>query len=196
MAMLLGIIGPLAKVNEILLTLGRWLGATALGLMVIIVLAQVWFRYVIGNALAWPDEASRFFMLWLASLMAPTAFRSGGFVAIEMFAMLLPKKTQAVLQLFLLAVTMFVLILAFRIGWAEVTGIGGKFALSSIKVPTSLDFSTWMKVPRAWMMMSFHVCVTLLMMVNIELVLRSLATLLGADDRLPPIKDTEFKGAE
>jgi TRAP-type C4-dicarboxylate transport system permease small subunit len=196
MGLLLGIIRPLAKLNESLLTLGRWLGATALALMVVIVIAQVWFRYVIGNALAWPDEASRFFMLWLASLMAPTAYRSGGFVAIEMFALLLPKRVQAILQLVLLAVTMFVLILAFRIGWAEVTGIGGKFALSSIKVPTSFDFSTWMKVPRSWMMMSFHVCVTLLMMVSVELVLRSVATFLGADDKLPSIRDTQFKGAE
>jgi len=33
--------------------------------MVIVILLQVFFRYVLNNALPWPDELARFLMLWM-----------------------------------------------------------------------------------------------------------------------------------
>ena len=51
------------------------------GALVLAILVQVVFRYGFNNALPWPDEAARFCMLWMTGLMAPTAFRRGGFVA-------------------------------------------------------------------------------------------------------------------
>ncbi|MFN3576683.1 MAG: TRAP transporter small permease, partial [Tabrizicola sp.] len=83
MTALLAICNGLALLNGALLALGRWIGAVCLGLMVVAILMQVVFRYVLNNALPWPEEASRFLMLWSTALMAPTAFRRGGFVAID-----------------------------------------------------------------------------------------------------------------
>ena len=51
--------------------------------MVIVILVQVFFRYVLNNALPWPDEVARFLMLWMTGLIAPSAYRWGGFVSIE-----------------------------------------------------------------------------------------------------------------
>ena len=62
------------------LAAGRHIAWVALALMVSVILAQVFFRYVLNNALAWPDEAARFLMLWMTALIAPTALRVGGFV--------------------------------------------------------------------------------------------------------------------
>ena len=103
MGALIGAARFLAVINASLLTLGRWLGATCIGLMVVFILAQVFFRYVLGNALAWPEEASRFLMLWSAGLMIGTAFRRGGLVAIDMLAILLPRMLRHFLTLALLA---------------------------------------------------------------------------------------------
>lgn len=196
MALLIQAARYLGAVNAFLLALGRGIGATCLGLMVVIILTQVFFRYIIGNALAWPDEASRFLMLWLTGLMAPTAFRRGGFVSIDMFSALLPRAAAAALSILLLAMTMILLVFAVQIGWAEVSGFGGRFDTSSLKLPTSLDFSTWMKVPRRWMMMSFHVGVSLLLMVNIELLLRAIAGAFGRGNELPEIRGEVSMGAE
>ena len=69
--------------NTILLQLGRQLATVAIGLMVIIILIQVFFRYGLNSALPWPDEAARFLMLWMTGLIAPSAYRWGGFVSIE-----------------------------------------------------------------------------------------------------------------
>ncbi|MBA5764849.1 TRAP transporter small permease subunit, partial [Vibrio sp. 404] len=87
-------------------------------------------------------------------LMAPTAFRRGGFVAIDMVVRLLPVRLGALLSLFLLFVMLLVLVIAAQIGWSEVTGFGGRFATASLYLPTNLSFTEWFRVPRSWMMAS------------------------------------------
>ncbi|MGV8939250.1 MAG: TRAP transporter small permease [Allorhizobium sp.] len=196
MILLLNFVSILGRVNAALLAAGRWLGAVCVGLMVVIILIQVVFRYGLGNALPWSEEAARFLMLWMAGLMAPTAFRRGGFVAIDMVVVLLPRLLAGLLSVLLLVLSAIVLWNAMRIGWAEANGLGGRFAMSAIAVPTSLDLSSWMKVPRGWMMSSLAVGVTLMFAVNIELILRSVVSLFGAETRLTPIPYTQTLGAE
>ncbi|CAD0186235.1 TRAP-type C4-dicarboxylate transport system, small permease component [Ruegeria sp. THAF57] len=188
-------LAPIAFVNETVLRFGRAVGIVAIALMVIAILIQVFFRYVLGNALPWPDEAARFCMLWMTGLMAPTAFRRGGFVAIDMVPMMLPRVLGQLLTLFLLIVSLAVLLVAVNIGWSEVTGFGGKFATAALYIPTSFGFDEWYRVPRSWMMASLLVGVILLIAVNIELILRAIVTLMGGGDLLPEIADAPV-GAE
>jgi TRAP-type C4-dicarboxylate transport system permease small subunit len=177
----------LGALNAGLLKIGRAIGVVAVAAMVVAILVQVFFRYVLNNALPWPDEAARFCMLWMTGLMAPTAFRAGGFVAIDMISALLPKIVAGLLALALLLLSALVLYVGLQIGWKEVTGIGGRFATASLYVPTSVDFSTWMRVPRSWMMLSLLIGIALLLLVNIELILRAIVRLVGRGDALPPI---------
>ena len=193
---LLAVLAPLSFVNHHVLRVGRGIGAFAVALMVLAILIQVFFRYVLNNALPWPDEAARFCMLWMMGLMAPSAFRQGGFVAIDMLIMMMPKTLAACVNLFLLLISLVVLIVAVKIGWKEVTGFGGRFDTASLYLPTSLDFSSYFRIPRAWMMASLFVGVTLLTSVNIELILRTIVKLFGAGDRLAPIGVADPGGAE
>lgn len=195
MGLLLGLTNGLGTVNSALLALGRWLGAACLGLMVVVILTQVFFRYVIGHALPWPEEASRFLMLWSTGLMAPTAFRRGGFVAIDMVIRLLPRLVATVLSVFLMAVTILVLWVALGIGWSEVTGIGGRFEMDALRVPASFDLSVWVKVPKAAMMASLVVGVFLLLLVAIELALRNLCFLIRGPHGLAKIPETVTLGS-
>lgn len=196
MTALLAICNGLGVTNAALLALGRWIGAVCLGLMVVVILAQVFFRYVVQNALPWPEEASRFLMMWSTGLMAPTAFRRGGFVAIDMVIRLLPRMVATALSVFLLTVTILVLWVALGIGWSEVTGIGGRFETDSLRVPVSLDLSVWIKVPKAWMMASMLVGVALLLLVAVELALRNLYALIRGPAGLREIPGTVILGAE
>jgi TRAP-type transport system small permease protein len=192
---LLAICNGLGLINGALLALGRWIGAVCLGLMVVVILTQVFFRYVVNNALPWPEEASRFLMLWSTGLMAPTAFRRGGFVAIDMIVRMLPRLVATGLSIFLMAVTILVLWISLGIGWSEVTGLGGRFETDSLRVPVSLDLSVWMKVPKSWMMASLLVGVALLMLVAIELALRNLYALVRGPDGLRDIPDAVMLGS-
>ena len=195
MTALLAICNGLGLINGAFLALGRWVGAVCLGLMVVVILAQVFFRYVLNNALPWPEEASRFLMMWSTALMAPTAFRRGGFVAIDMVIRLLPRLVATGLSVFLMAVTILVLWIALGIGWSEVTGLGGRFETDSLRVPVSLDLGVWMKVPKSWMMASLLVGVALLLLVAVELTLRNLYALIWGPEPLRAIAGTITLGS-
>jgi TRAP-type transport system small permease protein len=196
MQVLIALSKAFALVNASALTLGRWLGALCILLMVIIILTQVFFRYVIGLGLPWPEEASRFLMLWAAGLMIGTAYRRGGFVAIDLLVAILPRLLQHLLTLVLFSLALIILWKAWQIGLREVTGLAGRFGTDSLNVPTSWDLSTWRKVPKSWQMMSMLVGIGALIMVTLELILREVIALLGRAGDLPPITDQIVLGSE
>ena len=193
MGMLLAVLAPISVVNAFVLKIGRGVGIAAIAVMVVAILIQVVARYVFNNALPWPDEAARFCMLWMTGLMAPTAFRRGGFVALDMISGFMSSRVSAVLSLILLLISGLILLVAVQIGWNEVTGFGGRFATASLYLPT---FDGWFRIPRSWMMLSLLVGVFLLLSVNIELILRSIVQMLGGKDRLPIIDMGDMAGAE
>lgn len=191
MGVLKALLLPLQLWNDTVLKVGRWIAVVAIALMVIAILIQVFYRYVLNNALPWPDEAARFAMLWMTGLIAPTALRRGGFVAIDMVVEALPERLGAILSLFLLLLSALVLGFGVVIGWGEVTGFGGTFNTAALYVPTSFDFSEWYRVPRWWMFLSLFVGVVLMFIVNLELILRALITILGGAEDLKPIPPGE-----
>ena len=99
MVLLEASIRALSWVNGHLLRIGYGIGIAAIAMMVAVTLVQVFFRYVLNNALPWPDEAARFGMLWMTGLMAPIAFRRGGFVAIDILIFALPRAAAAILNI-------------------------------------------------------------------------------------------------
>lgn len=216
----------LGRINAALLGAGLVAGALCVAAMVAAILVQVVFRYLLGNALAWSEELARFLMLWMTGLMAPWAWRRGGFVGIEMLVALLPRRAAAAAWLALLALVMALLLGAYRIGTGELCGFVARSGLDALWVPdTGVRFDLrivcgigsladlpafigawslappdpagWFKMPRWWMMLSFHVGTCLLILVTAELMLRSLVTVLGGGARLRPIgPGTAAAGAE
>lgn len=193
MGALLTVLKPLGAVNSLLLKIGRGIGILAVAFMVAAIMIQVVARYLFNNALPWPDEAARFCMLWMTGLMAPTAFRQGSFVALDMISGVLPRRGAAILSLILLLISFLILVVAVQIGYKEVTGFGGKFATASLYLPT---FDGWFRIPRSWMMLSLFVGVILLLSVNVELILRNIVTLMGGGDDLPEIDLPDTQGAD
>lgn len=189
MALLNGLLLPFQLFNDVVLRIGRAIAVIAIALMVLAILIQVFFRYALNNALPWPDEAARFAMLWMTGLIAPMAYRRGGFVAIDMALRALPERLAAMLSLALLFIAGGVLAMAIYIGWGEINGFLSRAKTASLYYLT-LDLG-WAKVPLRWMMMSFFVGVVLLFIVNVELILRALITLLGGGDTLKDLAPPE-----
>ncbi|WP_298293472.1 TRAP transporter small permease subunit [uncultured Litoreibacter sp.] len=196
MAPILGAARLLALINGALLAVGRQVSVVLIGLMVFAILLQVFFRYVLNNALPWPDEAARFMMLWMTGLVAPTAYRRGGFVAIDMLVLMLPRVVASLLNMFLLIIALLVLVTAVKIGWGEVTGFGGRFKTAALWLPTNVSFTEWFRVPRSWMMASLLVGVTLMTSVTVEMILRQIAVMMGREDDLPIIPEAATLGAD
>lgn len=223
MGALVGLSTALGRVNAALLAAGRWVGCVCMAAMVVAILMQVFWRYVLGNALPWPEEVARFLMLWATGVMAPTAYRQGGFVGIDMLVRLMPAVVAAGLAILLLGVALAILVKAYGIGAAELCGFVARSPLDAFNVPdlgvrfdqqavckapglsaipaflgawSLAEPAGWFKVPRWWMMLSFHICVVLLLLVTVELILRALVRLAGAGDRLPVIEGAAAGGAE
>ena len=189
MSLLIFIMQVLCKFNNFILRICRNLGVLAVVLMVVAILIQVFFRYILNNALPWPDEAARFCMLCMTGLMAPTAFRRGGFVAIDFINQFIPSIINVILSMVLLLLSLLVLITSVQIGYAEVTGFGGRFATASLYIPVSIDLQNWYRIPRSWMMMSLLIGCVLLILVNLELIGRNIIFKLGKGNLLPKIHD-------
>ena len=192
MAALLGILTPLQFVNDHVLRLGRAVAIVAIALMVVCILLQVFMRYVLNNALPWPEEAARFLMLWMTGLIAPSAYRRGGFVAIDMLTLMLPRSLAALLSLALLVLSGMVLVIGLQLGLKHVTS-GWLFASSSLRLPLEWIGMKGFKIKLAWMYLSLYTGLILLLMVNVELILRALITLLGQGGKLRPMMDAELR---
>ena len=197
MGVLLVLLKPLQVLLDFVLAIGKAISIAAIGLMVLAILVQVFFRYVLGNALTWPDEAARFCMLWMTGFMAPIAYRRGGFVAIDMVLVALPRAIGGIVTIILLLVAGAVLATAVQIGYGEITGFGSRFATAALYFPILSEGAlTWERLPRFYMFLSLFVGVVLLLAVNIELIIRAVVTVLGGEDQLRPVSDAQVIEAE
>ena len=105
---------PLSRFNDVVEQVGKYAGLTLIGVMTLVILYQVFMRYVLNNPPTWSEEMSRFMMVWMTFLVAPIAYRRGMNVAIETLSRFLVGRLQAALQLVLNA-----LILYFMIEYAQ-----------------------------------------------------------------------------
>lgn len=189
------VIRPLELLITYVLRLGRWLATVAIGIMVLVILLQVFFRYVLNNALPWPDEAARFLMLWMTGLMAPSAYRWGGFVAIDMFREMIGHKAGLILNIILLVISLAVLVVALQLGLKHINS-GWLFASSSLRVPLQLVGGDPVKVKLAYMYMSLYVGFVAMTAVNIEMILKSLHMLIDGSVDYGDVPDRKVLSAE
>tara|TARA_Y100000590_G_scaffold247824_1_gene278454 strand:- start:80 stop:676 length:597 start_codon:yes stop_codon:yes gene_type:complete len=180
----------LQNINTFILRIGRQLAWMAILLMVIVIIIQVFFRYVLNNALPWPDEAARFLMLWMTGLIAPSAYRWGGFVSIDMLQRFLPKILSNILVFLILIISLTVLLIGFEMGLRHIDA-GWIFSSSSIKLPYSLFGGKTEAMKLAWMYMSLPVGIFLLISVNIELILRTILSTFNSQLSFTLDKDKE-----
>ena len=180
----------LQNINTFILRIGRQLAWMAILLMVIVIIIQVFFRYVLNNALPWPDEVARFLMLWMTGLIAPSAYRWGGFVSIDMFERFLPKILSNILVFLILIISLTVLLIGFEMGLRHIDA-GWIFSSSSIKIPYSLLGGKTEAMKLAWMYMSLPVGIFLLILVNIELILKTILSTFNSQINFPLDKDKE-----
>lgn len=196
--MLLTLLWPLERLNSGLLAVGRVIAVIALAVMVCLILGQIFWRYVLNDAPNWTEEAARFGMLWLTGLMAPLAYRQGGFVAIDMLERALPRLLSRLLTLTLLAMSFWVLLIAWDKGLNNhVDSLSGRGCSSSLRWPFGIEIGKCKaKFANQYQYAALWVGVNLLILVNAELILRQIIKLLGGADRLKPLNAEEMAGAD
>jgi TRAP-type C4-dicarboxylate transport system permease small subunit len=71
--------------SDLIDRVARVVVAILMAAMCVVVLLGVFFRYVLGDALTWTEEAGRYLMIWMGFLATGLALREGGHVAVDTF---------------------------------------------------------------------------------------------------------------
>ena len=183
------VFGLLATVNSFVLKVGRWFGFGALLLMVVAILLQIFFRYVLNNALPWPEEAARALMIWMLALVAPSAYRHAGFVAIEMVPDMLSTNLRNVLLLAILLLSSLTLIFMFGHAWDQYTAplLFDSSGLNRLLQDSGINqlLGTDLKFRTAYVFLAMVVLMVILLSVSAELILRQIGRLIFGDDAFP-----------
>ena len=180
----------LGALNASLLRVGRVAGWLMLLAMVVVTLVEVFYRYTLSNSQPWTIEMSVALMLWMTALVAPTAYRRAGFVAIDLVPDLLAPRLRALLMLVILALSTAVLVVMLERAW---TRFANPFqstspALNRVLQDSGLNavLGTAIEVKLSWIYLSMVVGLALLLAVNVELVMRQVARLLGTEEAEAP----------
>jgi TRAP-type transport system small permease protein len=116
-------VGPRASawpVERLLVRANEAVVVAMAAVMVVLVVVNVFCRYVLNFSLVWAEEVSQYLMVWVAFLGAGLALRQGRHVAVEMLQELLPVGGRRGLRWLLLLA-----MLAFLVATAV---LGGMFA--------------------------------------------------------------------
>jgi len=79
--------------KRILFAAGRFelvVANLSLALLVVVLAAQIFFRYVLHVGLSWSEEISRFAFVWFVYISASVAAQRGTHIRVTLFARLLP----------------------------------------------------------------------------------------------------------
>ena len=68
----------------------NWFLALLMAAMVVIISAQVWYRFVLNDPLSWSEEAGRYLFVWISFLGAAAGVRYQVHLGIDLMDKLLP----------------------------------------------------------------------------------------------------------
>lgn len=130
-----------ARVNKALITFLEYLLAFLLAVAVCFIIAQVFFRYVLGQPLAWTEQSSRYLFIWMMMLGAAIVFYRDSAMAFDMLLHTFPKGLQFWIEAFLK-----VLIIAFSVyygyqAFVLASSVGSRMT-SGVRVPLAVMYGS------------------------------------------------------
>lgn len=99
-----------------------------LGSLLVIVAAQVFFRYVLNASLTWSEEIARYLLIWLTFVGATVGIRRHAHIAVDIAVRALPAPARRVAALAALGCTAALLMILLAAGNQVVATIGGQAA--------------------------------------------------------------------
>jgi TRAP-type C4-dicarboxylate transport system permease small subunit len=99
---------PVGKVIHLLTELVKILLIVMMGVLVIVVFAQVLFRYVLLAPLPWSGELANLLLLYITFLGSAVLVKEKGHMAVDYFILKIPIRLQKAFQLFIKIAMLFV----------------------------------------------------------------------------------------
>ena len=98
------------------LSIGDWVVAALFGATILVVTAQVLWRYVLNDSLVWTEEASRYLFVWMTFIGAALAVKEGTHIQVTALVDSLPANVQRWLRV------LEVVLMAGLLGFLTVVG--------------------------------------------------------------------------
>ncbi len=172
----------LERVNNHLLWICKYILIAIVAVLAVILIAAVFYRYALNNAIAWSEEGSKYLMVWLTFLGAPIALRQAAHINIDLLVKLFPPRGR---QAFYFVINLIIIITMGILLWK-----GWEFAqLGARQVASSFNFSM------VWMYIAVPIGSALTCLVAIELALKALLGIAdpanGIDENLTSLIDED-----
>ncbi len=162
MNLIVGLALIFERLNDRLLAACKGLIIAIVAILAMILIAAVFYRFVLDNAISWSEEGSKYLMVWLTFLGAPIALRHAGHINIDLLIKLFPPRGR---QAFYLGINLIIIVTMSVLLWK-----GAEFAqLGARQVASSFNLSM------VWMYIAVPVGSALTCLVAIELALKALS---------------------
>ena len=129
----------LRKVHSLFTDLLDSIIAILLVVITLLVLSQVFCRYVLNNPLSWSEELTRYLIIWLTFLGASLAVRRKGHIAITVLVRFLPQAFQRLAYIVIdILIVVFLLVLVWQ--GSKVVSVTMIFKSTSLSLPQGYIF--------------------------------------------------------
>jgi len=141
--------GALGWYNRILDTIA----AVLMGAIVVVMVVQVFARYVLNDSLIWAEELCRYLLIWITFLFIGIAFERGEFIAIDVLPNALTPRRRFLLKLVVTVPVLIFLWLMVTNGYVHATRFSGQMIPAIDFIWTSLTGAS-AKAPIVWVYIS------------------------------------------
>jgi len=100
------------KVNQVLF----WIVGILIGAVFVLLVSQVYFRYVMNSSLSWSEEAARYLTIWIVFLGVALGLRRKRLIAVEVVVQFVPKKLEFAFRMLVLLVSLVLMAFLFYFG--------------------------------------------------------------------------------
>ncbi|MCG8565952.1 MAG: TRAP transporter small permease [Desulfobacterales bacterium] len=95
-------------------TILNWVLAVIMTAMLIVVSAQVWYRFVLNNPLAWSEELARYLFVWISFLGSAAGIRMNVHLGIDLIDKILSPRGRKIMTLIVnLAIQIFLAVVIY-----------------------------------------------------------------------------------
>lgn len=147
----------LMKMGAFLDKINGWVGKVAVNLAWLMLLAitllniaQVFYRYVLNDALSWSEEVSLWMMVWITFLMLPVAYHRGLNISMMFFRDKLKKnRFEYITRCFFHIIIIVIAVVCFDQAWQMYKG-GFRIELPALEVTKAWVYAI---MPPAWLLL-------------------------------------------
>ncbi len=131
------LISGITKINTSIHKVLLWIVAFFIASMSILVVYQVFCRYVLNSPPGWTEEISLFTMVWLAFLVAPIGYRRNLFVNLDVILARVTPRAFTIITFIYLIIETVILFIFFK--YSVSYAIGG-LASTATSIPFSMFY--------------------------------------------------------